>query len=689
MAELLLEVGTEEVPAAELPLLGGELERRAAALFKESLLDYGSLKVFYTPRRLVLHVEGLAERQEDRVEEIVGPSAEVGLAPDGSPTEAARGFARSHDVGVEDLQVKETEKGEYLFIKKELPGRPTAEVLAEILPPLIKGLPAAETMRWEATGLRFIRPIRWLLCLLDSQMVGFKLGSIRSGNKTRLHRFAEPSEVEVRDPQDYFRRLGGDLVILDPRERRRRIEEGLEKLAGEVGGRPATETEPGFIEYLANSVEYPTPILGEFDRRFLGLPQEVLFTTLREEGHSVPLVDREGRALPYFVGFRDGPEDERGLVRKGYERILRAKLVDSEYFFNVDRQRKLEDYLPRLREVIYQERLGTIWDKVERIRRIAVEIGRRAGFKGLGEIERAALLCKADLVTQMVGEFPKLEGVIGGIYAALDGEPEEVARGIKEHYLPRHRGDRLPESAAGIAVSLADKLDTVVGSILIGEEPTGSRDPYGLRRKANGIVRTALGRELDLDLYRLIRDLEGLYDFLGERSSIEKAVDFLNERLYQILLQEYGLDYDILDATTSVGEGNPWRVLLRSRALQEARTGAEFEELAVAFSRARNITSGYSIDHFNPELFEEDAERGLWRAYLDARKVIEGLELERRYGEILQELLKLKGPIDRYFDDVLVMCDSRELRENRLGFLLKIVELFFVLGDLSKVVPRS
>jgi len=684
MAELLLEIGTEEIPASELPLLGEELGRRAAALLKENLLNYDSLKVLYTPRRLVLHVEGLAERQEDRVEEVLGPSAKVGLAPDGSPTKAARGFAKGHGVKVEDLQVKETEKGEYLFIKKELPGRPAGEVLAEVLPPLIKGLPAAEAMRWEATGLRFIRPIRWLLCLFDSQVVDFELGSIRSGNRTRLHRFAEPSEVEVQNPEDYFHLLEEDLVILDPGERRRRIEEGLKKMAAEVGGRPAAE--PEFIEYLANFVEYPTPILGEFDRRFLTLPQEVIFTTLREEGHFVPLVDGEGRALPYFVGFRDGPEDERGLVRKGYERILRAKLVDSEYFFHMDRQRRLEDYLPELRDVIYQERLGTIWDKVERIRQIAVEIGRRAGLADLEKIDRAALLCKADLVTQMVGEFPSLEGVIGGIYAALDGEPEEVAQGIKEHYLPRHRGDRLPETAVGIAVSLADKLDTVVSSILIGEEPTGSRDPYGLRRKANGIVRIALERELDLDLYRLIRDVDNLYDFLGERESAQRAIDFLNERLYQILLQEYGIDYDILDATTSVGEGNPWRVLLKSRALQEARAGAEFEELVIAFSRARNITSSYSIDHLNPELFEEEAEKELWQAYLEARSTIEELEPERRYGEILRELLKLKGPIDCYFDDVLVMCEPKELRENRLGFLLKIVELFFKIGDLSKVV---
>ncbi|MFQ6089915.1 MAG: glycine--tRNA ligase subunit beta, partial [Candidatus Bipolaricaulia bacterium] len=564
MADLLLEIGTEELPASELPLLGEGLERRAKAALKENLLDYHSLRVFYTPRRLVLHIEGLAERQEDRLEEVLGPAARVAFAEDGSPTAAARGFARGHGVGVKDLQVKETEKGRYLFIEKQIPGRAAAEVLPEILPPLIEGLPAAETLRWEATGLRFIRPIRWLLCLLDSQPLALELGSIRSGSKTRLHRFAEPSEVEVQDVDDYFRRLREDLVILDPDARRRRIEEGLKKLAGEAGGRPRAE--PEFIEYLTNSVEYPTPVLGEFDPRFLSLPQEVIFTTLREEGHFVPLVDREGRALPYFVGFRDGPEDEQGLVKKGYERILRAKLVDSEYFFNIDRRRRLEDYVAELRDVIYQERLGTIRDKVERIRQIAVEIGRRAGFKNLEKIDRAALLCKADLVTQMVGEFPLLEGVIGGIYAALDGEPEEVAQGIKEHYLPRSRGDRLPKTEVGIAVSLADKLDTIVGSILIGEEPTGSRDPYGLRRKANGIVRITLGRELDLDLYRLIRDLDGLYDFLEEREPLERVIDFLNERLYQILLQEYGLDYDILDATTSVGEGSLWRVLLKSRA---------------------------------------------------------------------------------------------------------------------------
>jgi len=684
MAELLLEVGTEEIPATELPLLGKELKQRAEALLNENLLSYGSLKVLYTPRRLVLLVEGLVGRQEDRTEEILGPAAKIAFGEDGSPTAAARGFARSHDVKVEDLQVREMEKGEYLFIRKEIPGRPAVEVLSETLPRLIKGLPAAETMRWEATGLRFIRPIRWLLCLLDSRVVEFRLGGLRSGNRTRLHRFAEPDEVEVHDPQDYFRLLEDDLVVLDPATRRRRIEEGLEQLAQEIGGRPFAE--PEFIDYLANFVEYPTPILGEFAPRFLSLPQEVLFTTLREEGHFVPLIDREGRALPYFVGFRDGPEDERGLVKKGYERILRAKLVDSEYFFNIDRRRRLADYVEELRDVIYQERLGTVWEKTERVRRLAVEIGQRARFKDLEKIDRAALLCKADLVTQMVGEFPSLEGAIGGIYAALDGEPEGVAQGIKEHYRPRARGDCLPKAEAGIAVSLADKLDTVIGSIFIGEEPTGSRDPYGLRRKANGIVRLALGRELDLDLYQLIRDTEGVYSFLEEHQPVERVIDFLNERLYQILLQEYGIDYDILDATTAVSAGNLWRVLLKSQALQGIRSGEEFSELVIAFSRARNITSGYSSDGFNPELFEEEAERELWQAYLEAQAAVERLEPQRKYQEILQELLKLKGPIDRYFDEVLVMCDSRELRENRLGFLLKIVELFFKVGDLSKIV---
>ncbi len=699
MPELLLEIGTEEIPPVELAPLAEHLRARAEAALRESLLNYESLRVLYTPRRLVLHVRGLADRQEDQEEEVLGPSVKVGIAPDGSPTPAAVGFARSQGVAVEELGRKQTEKGEYLFVRRRIPGRPTAELLGELLPKLIRELPAGETMRWDESGLYFVRPIRWLLCLLDDQVIDFTLGSLRSSRWTHLHRFSSPPKVEIRDPGDYFRKLREDLVVLDPAERRERIEKGLERLARKVGGRPLLPED--FLQFLVDLIEHPTPILGEFDPRFLKLPQEVLFTTMREEGHFVPVVDGDGRALPYFIGLRDGPSSSSSeeLIKRGYERVLRAKLTDSEYFFQADRRCSLADYVPRLREVIYQEKLGTIWDKVERIRALAAEVARRAGFTHLEEIDRAAYLCKADLVTQMVGEFPSLEGVIGGIYAALDHEPELVARGIREHYLPRARGDALPESEPGIAISLADKLDTVIGSLLIGEEPTGSRDPYGLRRKANGIIRIALGRELDLDFYELVCDMEHLYDFLGPSKvrPITAVVDFLNERLYQILLQEHGLDYDILEATTSVGEGNFWRVLLKSQALAEIRSGAEqkLSELVIAFSRARNIVAkaqasgeapegtGFSFD---PELFEEEAERELWRAYLEAKRRIEALEPARRYGEILQELLRLKAPIDRYFDEVLVMAPSPGLRANRLGFLGKLVELFFTIGDLSKLV---
>ncbi len=690
MAELLLEVGTEELPAPELPRLAKNLHKLAAKALRENLLEFERLKVLYTPRRLVLHVLGLPERQADREEEVLGPAVKVGVAPDGSYTQAAQGFARSQGVVVEELRTKTTAKGEYLYVRKLIPGRPTAEVLAEALPELIRNLPLPETMRWDSSGLRFIRPIRWLLCLLDKEVIDFQLGSLQTGNRTRLHRFHQPREVAVKSPEEYFAALRSDLVILDPEERQRAIAQGLEATAAEVGGRPLLDQE--FLEFLTAFVEHPAPVRGEFEERFLRLPQEIIFTTMREEGHFVPVVDNSGKALPYFIGLRDGPNDPEELagIRRGYERILRAKLTDSEYFFKLDRQQPLADYVPQLREVIYQEKLGTIWDKVERIRALAAEIASRLGFEHRKEIDRAAYLCKADLVTQMVQEFPSLEGIIGGIYAALDGEPELVAQGIKEHYLPRSRGDALPETEPGIAVSLADKLDTVIGSLLLGEVPTGSRDPFGLRRKANGVIRIALGRELDLDFYRLIRDSEGLYDFLGEGkvNPITAVIDFFNDRLYQILLQEHDFDYDILDATTSVGEGNFWLVLKKSQALSAIRGGEEFTALALAFARARNILAKAQDvpEGFDPELFEEEAEHELWQAYRRAQERIAELERERRYDAVLQELLRLKGPIDRYFDEVLVMAESAEVRANRLGFLKSLVELFLRIGDLSKLV---
>jgi len=686
LKDLLLEIGVEEMPPLEAPRLADQLRSSAQQLFKEHRLDFESVAVYHTPRRLVLFVRGLSEEQREAVQEIKGPPKRIGFDEEGKPTQAALGFCRRHGAKPEELFVKETPEGEYLFLRVVTPGRPTAELLPELLPQLIGGLSPSETMRWEEANLKFIRPIRWLLCLFGDEFIEFSYGSLRSGKLTRGHRFLGASEIEIRSIPEYFEKLEENGVILDQLERRALIQKSLEKISKEIKAHPVLSE--ALLSEITNNLEHPTPVLGEFPEEFLELPREILETTLVVHQKFVPFVVGE-RPSPHFVGFRDGGEDPDGTVRRGYERVVVARLTDSKFFFTEDRKKSLAERAGELRGVIFQERLGSIWDKVERMRKFAAEIAKRLGVSDLEDVDRTVFLCKADLLTAMVGEFPDLEGIVGGIYARLDGEPPAVAQGIYEHYLPKGADDPVPQTVPGMITSLADKLDTVVGSLLLGEEPTGSRDPFGLRRKANGIIKIAIERELDLDLFALIRDLEGLYAFLPDRKPLKAVEEFFHERLYQELRSDYKISYDIADAVLAARDGNFFRAYLRAKSLEEIREEERFQALVVAFSRAANITRGQKAHGFDPQRFQEEAERELWRAYLKAEGQIKRLLPQRDYRAIIERLITLKEPIDRYFDEVLVMAPDALIRQNRLGFLSKIVELFLTIGDLSKIVVEG
>jgi len=683
--DLLLEIGVEELPPREAPLLAGQLEAAAEEAFREERLAFQAITTYYTPHRLVLLVKGLAEEQAEEVRRVRGPARRVAFDEEGRPTQAALGFAKSQGVSVEELIVRESGGGEYLFVEKIVPGRPTEQLLPQLLPKLISRLTPSETMRWDDSGVKFIRPIRWLLCLYGDQIIEFTYGRVRSGSVTKGHRFLGRREIEVVSIPEYFDKLRGNGVMLDPLERRAHVKGALEGISKKIKARPVLNE--ALLSEIADNLEHPTPILGEFPEEFLKLPREVLETTLVEHQKFVPFAVG-GAASPYFVGFRDGGEDD-GTVRKGYERVVIARLTDSKFFFDTDRATPLAELARRLKGVIYQEKLGSIWDKVERMRKIAAKVAERLKLSEASEIDRTIFLCKADLLTAMVGEFPDLEGIIGGIYAELEGEPQLVSRGIYEHYLPKGADDPVPESITGVVASLADKLDTVVGSLLLGEEPTGSRDPFALRRKANGVIRIAIERELDIDFFKLIRDIEGLYAFIPDRKPLKRVEDFFTERLYHELRGDYGIAYDVAEATCATRDGNFYRALRRARSLEAIRKEERFQQLVIAFSRVANITRGQKAHSFDPQRFQEEAERELWRAFLKAEGQIKRLLPQGDYEGIIEKLLTLKGPIDRYFDEVLVMAPDALLRQNRLGFLSKIVELFLTVGDLSKLVVEG
>jgi len=691
--ELLVEIGVEDIPPFAVSPLCRQLEAGARAALQEARLAFDELSALSAPRRLALRVSGLAARQPDRSYEVRGPAKKVAYDEAGVPTKAAEGFCRGRGARVEDAYVKESDGGAYLFLTVEEAGRPAAEVLLELLPRVLEQLVPPETMRWESSGVRFIRPVRWLLGLLDDAVVPFAWAGLHAGNASRGHRFAGDETLTVERAEAYVAALRAAHVLVDPDERRARIAAQLAEAGETLGAR--LEADGALTHTLVHSAEWPSAIPGRFDERFLALPPEVLSTTMIQHQRFVPGFEPEGGAiLPHFVGFRDGPSARPERVRRGYERVLEARLVDSEYFFNADRQRSLAEHVPDLKSVRYQAKLGSVWDKTERIRSLAQAIGMGAGLKPrpLEALDRAAYLCKADLVTLMVGEFPELQGVMGGVYAELDGEPAPVADAIRSHYQPKGPDDPLPESVLGVCLSLADKLDTVVGSLLIGQRPSGSGDPFGLRRAANAVVRAALKRELGIDFFALLRERADLYAFLEDAAPWSELEDFFCERLKAVLIKEYGVAYDVADAVLAPRDGHFLNVLHKARSLERLRGSDDFGALAAAFGRASNILSKRADEtptSYEPKRFQEQAERDLWRALLKIETQIDKRLPRADFDGILRQLLTLKDPIDAYFDEVMVMADDDALRRNRLGLLNAVACQFMLVGDLSKVVFKG
>ncbi len=686
-ADLLLEIGTEEMPAAVIPDLLQQLHNKAAALLKENRLVYDRIKVLSTPRRLSLICYNLSGIQCELAEEIKGPPVAVAFDTRHNPTAAAIGFATSHGKKVRDLSRQEMDGKEYLVLRRSLPQLTTPEVLTALLPELIVSLRAGKTMRWDSSGLEFVRPIRWIVCLYGDVIISFTVGinGLASSNRTRGHRFA--NDIELSCAGEYEARLAEQLVIVDSQKRYQRVQEAIAAVEEQQGVTAINNDE--LITQIVHSTEYPTAILGQFPVEFLSLPREVISATLHEEGKFITFA-HGNKFSTYFLGFCNGTEDRCGIIKAGYERAVQSRLRDSQFFFADDTNRTLAQWTCQLRAVIYEERIGSLWDKVGRIRRLAGEFAQRNGQDDLADIDRAAFLCKSDLVTKMVREFPALQGTMGKIYAICAGEKESVACAIEDQYRPRFKGDNLPSNEIGVVLSLADKLDTVVCAISIGEEPTGSRDPYGIRRQANGMIRLTLEQEIDIDLFVLLADLDEMYASITKRRGLDAVIKFLSDRLGHILLHEYGLTYDVVNCIlaendVAANHGNFYRIFAKGRALVSARNNEGFDSLVTAFARVRNITREYRTRQFDPQLFIEVEEKELWREYLKAEGQIKRLTEEKDYYGAIRHLIGLRDPIDRFFDKVLVMTDDKTQRCNRLAFLTNLADLFFSIGDLAAI----
>lgn len=685
MSELLLEIGTEEIPDWMIPPALADFERRFMEALAKCRLDTGvSAAAEATPRRLVLFADGLPERQADREEMLTGPPRRAAFDAAGRPTKAGEGFARKAGVALSALQTDETGR---LFVARKVKGRAASDVLAEVLPETVLSISFPRSMYWLGrNGPRFIRPIRWLVCLLDGKVVPCEIAGVAAGNATCGHRRLGGGRIVVAGAADYRRKLAANHVILSAAARRDKILAEAEELL------PADRKlrgNPKLLAALTWLTEYPTAILGGFDASYLTLPDEVLETVMLVHQKYFAVEDERGKLANAFVAAANLDGDPDGEIRRGNERVLRARFNDARFFWDFDCKQRLSERVQSLKAVTFQKDLGSYFDKTERNRAAVKELADALRFDAAQRraADRAAELAKCDLTTEMVGEFPELQGRIGGLYAADQGEPQEVADAVYDHYLPAGSGDGLPRGAVGKVVALADKLTTLGGMFALGMMPTGSRDPLALRRAAYGVIRIVVEGGLPLSLDRLAA-------IAGAAGNAAKLREFLIERLRYWLREAGGFAYDEIAAVLAASDAAPLDAAARAKAVAAVRPTPDFEPLAVSFKRIRNILdkAGGARKHIDRvidrELLEAGAEADLHSAFGRVRSKIPQLGETARYAEALREIAGLRPAVDRFFDDVLVMAENKAVRENRLTFLAHFLQELSSIADFSEIVSE-
>lgn len=681
--DLLLEIGTEEVPAHVMPGVLAQLKERAGKAFQENRIAFASVRTLGTPRRMALLVKDLAEKQADVTSENRGPSVKIAFDADGKPTKAAQGFARGQHVAPEDL----VEKDGYVYAVVHETGKETAELLKTLLPELICALSFPNNMRWGSLEFKFIRPIRWLVALFDSEVIPFEVANVTSGRVSRGHRFLSQGDFSIAKADDYEKDCEAQYIIVDPEKRKAMIRAQIEAVAKENGGR--AEITDDLLEEVLYLVEYPTALCGRFEEKYLQLPPEAVITPMRDHQRYFPVKDDAGKLLPLFITVRNGGKEYLETVQHGNERVLRARLADAQFFFDEDRKKSLEEHREKLKTVVFQQGLGTMYEKTERLAQladfIADEIG--ADEKAHKHTRRAALLSKADLVTGMVTEFTELQGIMGREYAKLDGECEKVAIAIDEHYMPRFAGDAQPQTTAGRIVSTADKIDTIVGTFHLGKIPTGSQDPFALRRQALGLVHMVIEAKYHLSISRLVAKAMDLYGITEaeERAKMQADVaEFLRLRLRNVLEAEQ-IRYDAADAV--LGDVDDiYNVLLRARAVT-AFTGQKDAARSIqAFVRVANIARKNAAETIYPERFHMAEEKALYQAYTSTKSAVESLVSGEDFEGAIDALTELAAPIDAFFDNVMVMDKDEAIKDNRLALLRGVDGIIREVADFTRLV---
>jgi glycyl-tRNA synthetase beta chain len=697
---LLFEVGCEEIPAgmlerAEADLKAG-LEKQLTA---ENLMETVTVESFSTPRRLTLWALGLPVRQADLVSEISGPPKSVAYDAVGAPTRAAVSFAEKQGVALHEIYFLQTPKGEYLAARNVKRGRATEHILAELLPRILHDLYWPKTMTWTGlSGARFIRPIRWIVGVLDGKPLKFSYGGVAAGDATRGHRFLGRATLRVRTFAEYAKRLRGNGVIVRPSERLDKIRHELEAHAKKGGFRIHEDAE--LLKLVTYLNEFPTVIQGDFDPAYLNLPDEILITVMRGHQKYFAVEKRNGELAPHFLAVINLVRDARGLVRAGHERVLKARFADAQFFWESDQKCRLADYLPKLERVTYESRLGSYRDKVERIRSLSRWLAEQWFNLGMvqahvAEADRAAELAKCDLSTEMVREFPELQGIVGGLYAKAQGEPDEVSDAVYDHYRPVGLDDPVPRNLIGCTVALADKFDSIVGCFAVGVVPTGSSDPFALRRGALGVVKIVLEKKLPLSLSLTIAAAaKSLHSNAPKRAVTaeqeKQILDFLMDRARFVFREKEGFSYDEVNAVFRAGSDDLVDARRRLEALRAIRKSKNFEPLAVSFKRIRKILEKASIPagqalEVSVGLFENDAERGLHSAMQSALPRVNEQKRAGRFKEALEAIAALRPEIDRFFEQVMVMAEKEDIRKNRLALLAELLREFTTIADFSEM----
>lgn len=676
---LLLEIGTEEIPAHVMPAILSQLSTLAAKAFQEARITHGELKTFGTPRRLALIVDDVATTQDDISTEKRGASAKIAFDADGKPTKAAIGFAKKNGVNPEDLITRDG----YIYAVIREQGKPSADILKTLLPKIICDLNFPNNMRWGSLDFKFIRPLRWIVALFGEEVILFEVANVISGKTSRGHRFLSAGDFEIKSAADYVDTCAANFVIVDQDKRRAMIVQQINEVAASKGG--VAEVTDDLLEEVLYLVEYPTALAGAFEEKYLALPAEAVITPMRDHQRYFPVKSADGSLMPLFITVRNGGKDYLDIVQHGNERVLKARLEDAQFFFNEDRKKSLEAHRERLKTVVFQEGLGTVYEKTERLVKLVEAIASMVGVDAANSV-RAAQLSKADLVTGMVTEFTELQGVMGREYAKLDGEAPEVCAAIDEHYMPRFAGDAQPKTTAGKILSLADKLDNIVATFSRGLVPTGSQDPFALRRQALGIVNLLSGARWSLSISKLVEvamDLLNITDEVGREEIQKEFADFMRLRVKNVLSSS--TRYDVIDAVIDDVD-DVFAVLLKAESVDQFLKTPDATKVIQSFVRVSNLAKKATSVQMTPDNFTLDAEKVLYGAFAAIKVAADELGDKQDYLGALDVLKKLSTPIDSFFDSVMVMDDDLDVRANRLALLKSIDNLLAKVADFAKIV---